>query len=123
MRCRADVQDTFGAQVLLQQCAAFFPRLIYIWVDNGYRGRFIAAVQQQFGMAIEVVQHDWKEAASGRWMRADAPAPTASIPKGFQVFPLRFVVERTFTWFGLFRRLSRTLSFIWNAAKRSSIWR
>src|SRR5205085_9701689 len=57
----ANVQDTLGAQVLLEQAVPALPRLKHIWVDNGYRGVFIPSVKRQFGITLEVVQHAWKE--------------------------------------------------------------
>ena len=108
----ANIQDTLGAQVLLQQVVPSLPRLQHIWVDNGYRGAFIAAVKQQFCVTIEVVQHTWKELTTGRWMRIDEEPPMVSVPKGFQVLPRRWVVERTFAWLGLFWRLSKDYAFL-----------
>ena len=108
----AHVQDTFGAQVVLEQVAPTLPRLKHIWVDNGYRGTFISSVKLQFGITVEVVQHAWKELATGRWVRADKELPPVLVPKGFQVLPRRWVVERTFAWFGMFRRLSKDYEFL-----------
>ena len=62
----AHIQDTFGAQVVLEQIAPALPRLKHIWVDNGYRGAFIASVKRQFNITVEVIQHAWKELTTGR---------------------------------------------------------
>ncbi|MFJ8391185.1 IS5 family transposase [Streptomyces sp. NPDC094438] len=35
----ANVNDRDGAAVLLARCAGKFPRLQYLWADQGYRGR------------------------------------------------------------------------------------
>jgi putative transposase len=76
----AQVQDTLGAQVLLSQIISTLPRLEHIWVDNGYPGEFVASIQKQFGIPVEVVQHPWKEQIAGRWMRAGQEPAPVSIP-------------------------------------------
>ena len=101
----ADVRDTEGAEALLDRMAGRFPRLQHIWVDGGYRGKFIKWVHQQFKITVEVVQHWWSEMKRGVWLPADAPPPV--IPTGFHVLPRRWVVERTFGRFGMYRRLSK----------------
>ncbi|MEO8391803.1 MAG: transposase, partial [Chloroflexota bacterium] len=108
----ANVQDTLGAQVLLEQAVPSLPRLKHIWVDNGYRGAFIPSVKRQFGITIEVVHHAWKELTARRWIQIDQELPPVAVPKGFQVLPRRWVVERTFAWLGMFRRLSKDYEFL-----------
>jgi hypothetical protein len=49
------LQDTLAAQVVLEQIAPSQTRLKHLWVDNGYRGAFIALVKRQFGITVEVV--------------------------------------------------------------------
>lgn len=62
-------------------------RLKLIWADGAYEdiGRY---VRQQFGWTLEIVRRD--------------PGT-----KGFKVLPRRWVAERSFGWFGRYRRLSR----------------
>jgi putative transposase len=52
-----------------------------------------------------VVQHWWSEIKRGVWLPEDVEPPV--IPSGFHVLPRRWVVERTFAWFGMYRRLSK----------------
>lgn len=85
----ADIQDRDGAKLLLRKLnSAVWDRLEKIWADGGYRGKLIDWVQEHFALILEIVERD----------------PTQ---QGFQVLPRRWVVERTFAWFGRYRRLSK----------------
>jgi transposase len=100
----ADIQDRDGGQLVLAGLATRFPRLQHIWVDAGYRGRFVEWVGQTLGWSVEVVQH-WWTGKRGVWVVEGQEPP--KIPSGFHVLPRRWVVERTFAWLGKFRRLSK----------------
>lgn len=84
----ADLDDREGAKALLCDGAELFPRLSLIWADSGYTGPFIDWVKERFGIDVEIIK------------RTDDL-------KGFKVVPRRWVVERTFGWFGHFKRLSK----------------
>lgn len=62
-------------------------RLKLIWADGAYAS-IVEKVRKNFGWILDIV------------LRSDAA-------KGFVVLPRRWVVERTFGWFGRYRRLSR----------------
>ena len=62
-------------------------RLTLLWADGAYED-IVAFVKKQFGWTLDIVRRP-KDA------------------KGFTVLPRRWVVERTFGWFGRYRRLSR----------------
>jgi len=84
----ANIQDRDGAKLVLRKLAGRFSRLALIWADGGYAGKLI----------------DWV-ADFGHWIlwivkRCDDV-------KGFLVLPRRWVVERTFSWLGKYRRLSK----------------
>lgn len=59
------------------------------------------------GWTVEVVQHPPK--IRGVWAPADAVIDWDKLlpPKGFRVLPRRWVVERTPSWLGQSRRLSK----------------
>ena len=84
----ASVQDRDGARLLLQRLAGFCKKLRLIWVDGAYRGPLLDWVAQRFCFRLQPV------------MRPDTQ-------KDFVVLARRWVVERTFAWFGLHRRLCR----------------
>lgn len=85
----ANVQDVHGAVPLLEHLRNRFPRLQHVFADRVYRGKqLIDALSRCGPWAIEIVQRP-------------------SGVKGFQLLPRRWVVERTFAWFGRCRRLAR----------------
>jgi putative transposase len=84
----ADIQDRDGAKLVLAKVAGLPSRLQLIWADGGYAGKLIAWVQNQCGWLLQTVLR-----------------PVGV--KGFVLLPRRWVVERTFGWFGRYRRLSK----------------
>lgn len=84
----ANIQDRDGAKLLLVKAKQCFSRLRLIWADAAYSGKLISWVLTTCGWVLEIVK------------RSDDA-------KGFQVLPRRWVVERTFAWFGRYRRLSK----------------
>ena len=83
----AEVQDRDGGDEVLLRMNGRFHRLKLIWADGGYAGRFVDEAKSFFGRVIEVVK------------RPDL--------KKFVVLPKRWIVERTFSWLGKYRRLSK----------------
>jgi len=93
MVSEANVTERDGAAWLLLAIVGVFSRLQLIWADAGYRGvDYVAWVKRFIGVRLEVIERD--------------PAV-----KGFQKLPRRWVVERTFAWFGNARRLSKDYEY------------
>ena len=85
----ANLNDRQGAKMLMTKLGHQMPqRILKIWVDKGYQGDLSTWFDQQWQIALEVVEAHPDQ-------------------KGFAVQPRRWVVERTFAWFGKFRRLSK----------------
>lgn len=86
----ANIGERAGAQHLLQQVPdQLWQRLEKILADGGYEGSdFQDWVEQTFAVELEITLR-----------------PTNA--KGFVLVPIRWVVERTFAWFGRYRRLSK----------------
>ena len=85
----AAIQDRDGAGLVLDKIRRRFPWLELIWADGGYNARQVeAAVAKVPVLRMEIVK------------RSDDM-------KGFVVLPRRWVVERTFSWFGRNRRLAK----------------
>ncbi|MFY9627797.1 MAG: transposase [Methylocystis sp.] len=85
----AGVQDRDGAALVFDKIRNGFPWLELVWADGGYIAhRVTAAVAKVPSLRIEIVK------------RTDDM-------KGFVMLPRRWVVERTFSWFGRNRRLAK----------------
>jgi putative transposase len=85
----ANIQDRDGAKLVLNKLSADTKRhLEKLWADGGYRGKLVTWVRKHLNTVLEIVKRD-------------------PHTKGFVVLPKRWVVERTFAWFGRFRRLSK----------------
>jgi putative transposase len=121
----AKVMDYEGIKAQLRKADERYPRLRHLWVGAGYRGEDKGAdwVRQTLGWrpkkpAPEEVLRAWarewaKEGVALDWEKFIPP-------KGFQVLPRRWVVERTFSWIDQNRRMSKetTRGFV-RAARRS----
>lgn len=83
----ASVQDTNGGQDTVTALATAHPAVTAGWVDGGYKNKFLEHAAGQ-GISFEVVSRPEGQ-------------------KGFSVLPRRWVVERTFGWLVLHRRLVR----------------
>jgi putative transposase len=112
----AKVMDRDGIEPLLKRTEGQFPRLKYLWLDAGYKGKGKEWVEKALGWSVEVVQHPPKIAPQEmlkRWAREWAKEGVAIDwekllpPRGFRVLPRRWVVERTFSWLGQNRRMSK----------------
>jgi len=85
----AEIQDRDGAALVLDNIRRRFPWLELIWADGGYNAWQVdVAVAKVPRLRLEIVK------------RSDDI-------KGFVVLPRRWLVERTFSWFGRNRRLAK----------------
>ena len=120
----AGLHDREGGKLVLEALAPVqerFPRLKHLWVDSGYRGKFVTWVTEQFGWSIEVVQHPWT-GLYGVWAPQEVQVEPEQIkPKGFQILPRRWVVEHTFGWLNTARRLSKDYEY-WPASGEAWIY-
>jgi len=85
----AGIQDRDGAALVLDKIRGRFPWLELVWADAAYNAHQVeTAVAKVPALRIEIVK------------RTDDM-------RGFVVLPRRWVVERTFSWFGRNRRLAK----------------
>jgi len=83
----ASMQDPVGAPPVIAEAKQRAPQLQLLWGDGRYTGPTVEAAATAASLRVEVVKK---------------PADQ----KGFAILPHRWVVERTFGWFGKYRRLA-----------------
>lgn len=99
----ADIQDRDGAKLVLRKIRGLFPRLKIIWADGGYAGKLIGWADQFGGWTVEIVKR-------------------LGDVTGFVVLPKRWIVERTFSWFGRYRRLSKDYETLTPSSEAMIYW-
>jgi putative transposase len=95
----ADVQDWDGAEEVIRRAGRRLPRRARVWADAGYRA-FADWVAEHCRWVWDIV--------------TKRPGPTT-----FEVQKWRWIVERTFGWFGRYRRLSKDDE---HSTKSSEAW-
>jgi putative transposase len=85
----ASPTDWDGAIEVFKRVGQTLPRLAKVWADSAYRVDALAT---------------WVK-ANGRWVVEVVTRREGAV--GFEVVRWRWVVERTFGWFGRYRRLSK----------------
>lgn len=96
----ASLPDRKGGQRVLQAAGASFPRLLWA---RGYTGTLVRWAAQEHGWTVQVVY------PAHRQFKRYAPDVLADLGynAGFHVIPRRWMVERTFSWLGRHRWLSK----------------
>jgi putative transposase len=117
----AKVVDREGIKLLLDPSSSGrLPRLSHLWLDAGYTGQDKGAgwVERTLGWTAEIVRYPPKpvpEEVMKKWVR-ELTKEGVQIdreelqeePKGLRAFlPRRWIVERTFSWLGQNRRMSK----------------
>jgi putative transposase len=117
---RADVTDRDGIKLLLEPArTGLLTRLCHLWLDAGYTGKDRGAgwVQRTLGWTAEIVRRPPKPAPEEvmmRWTKEWAKEGIAIDKEQFMpekgprpFLPKRWIVERTFSWLGQNRRMSK----------------
>jgi putative transposase len=85
----AGIQDRDGGKLVFLALMGILRTLLLIWADQGYAGQLLEWVRNhQWGGQLEIVK---KRDGVG----------------GFHVLPHRWIVERTFGWYGNYRLLAK----------------
>ena len=114
----ANVVDQEGIKPLLDGAKELFPRLSHLWLDAGYRGEDKGRgwVEKVLGWTVDLVERPRKAAPeevlkswAEQWRKEGVEVDWEKLlpPRGFQVLPRRWVVERTFSWIDHNRRMSK----------------
>ena len=114
----ANVVDQEGIKSLLDGAKELFPRLSHLWLDAGYRGEEKGRgwVEKVLGWTVDLVERPRKPAPEDvlkswaeQWRQEGVEVDWEKLlpPKGFQILPRRWVVERTFSWIDHNRRMSK----------------
>jgi putative transposase len=114
----ANIMDFEGIKMLLGQADVQFPRLKHLWLDSAYRGEDKG---KDWGAEGSRVERGARRASEEARSRRGPEVVGRGVekrgvnldwekllpPKGFQVLPRRWVVERTFSWTDQNRRMSK----------------
>ena len=112
----AKVPDQDGLKLLLDSARTAVSGLKHLWLDAGYEGRGKRWVEEVLGLNVEIVRRPPKpipeEVARSwaqEWAKEGQKVDWQKLmpPRGFMVLPRRWVVERTFSWLGQNRRMSK----------------
>jgi putative transposase len=112
----AKISDRDGLRLLLESARSEIPHLSHLWLDAGYQGRGKDWVEKVLGLSVEIVRRPpkpvpeevariWAQEWAKEGQKVDWQKLMPS--RGFVVLPRRWVVERTFSWLGQNRRMSK----------------
>ena len=112
----AKVPDQDGLRLLLEPARSGLSRLKHLWLDAGYQGRGKRWAEEVLGLNVEVVRKPPKPAPekvmlawAKEWHKEGKKVDSQRLrpPRGYVALPRRWVVERTFSWLGQNRRMSK----------------
>ena len=108
----AKVPDQDGLRLLLESARSGLSRISRLWLDAGYEGRGRRWAEEAMGVSVEVVRKPPRplpEEVAKRWAKEGKKIDWQGLmpPQGYLALPRRWVVERTFSWLGKNRRISK----------------
>jgi putative transposase len=114
----AKIMDYEGIKLLLGHAGERFPRLSHLWLDGAYRGEDKGKewVEKALGWTVELVERPRKPAPeevlmrwAAEWAKEGKKVDRQKLlpPRGFQVLPRRWVVERSLAWICHNRRMAK----------------
>lgn len=111
-----NISDREGGKLLLLAIVGIFLRLTHLFVDGGYKGKWVTWVKETLGWTVDVVQHRYA-GIRGFWLPEGhelTPEQVAMLKghRSFKVLPKRWVVERTLAWICRYRRHSKDYEYL-----------
>jgi putative transposase len=112
----AKVPDQDGLRLLLQSVRTGLSRLKHLWLDAGYVGRGRRWAEEAMGLSVQIVRKPPKPVPekvamiwAKEWAKEGKEIDWQSFmpPRGYVAQPRRWVIERTFSWLGQNRRMSK----------------
>jgi len=114
----AKIMDYEGIKPLLERSAGPFSRLKHLWLDSAYRGEGKGKdwVEKVLGWTVDLVERPRKPAPekvlkawATEWAKEGKKVDWQKLlpPRGFQVLPRRWVVERSLAWICHNRRMAK----------------
>lgn len=94
---RANLHDTKAGIFPAIQAYRKYPTIKKFCGDGGYRGTFVELVKSILGLDTDISQK--------------------IVPEEFQVIPKRWIVERTFAWLNISRRLSKDYEILTSSSE------
>jgi len=89
----ANIHDSKGADLTLKNLNENIHGIIVIYADCAYRGQLIETLKKEYGYELKI-------------------SPKIKDETPGKVSPKRWIIERTFSWFENFRRLSKDFEFL-----------
>jgi len=89
----ANIHDSDGATLVVKELGENMHGIKHIFGDGGYRGKFIHWAKEKYNYTVQIVSKIKQESQR-------------------KVSPKRWIVERTFSWFENFRRLSKDFEYL-----------
>ena len=113
----ANENDREGVKYALKNMVKKYIGVKKMWTDMGYIGKDLkASLAKEFGIDLEIV----KRPSRRFWVHKNTPIE--ELPQeesGFKVQARRWVVERTFAWFGRYRRLSKEYDLLTSSTENN----
>ena len=111
-----NISDREGGRLLLLTLVGTFVRLTHLFVDGGYKGKWVEWVKEALGWTVEVVQHRYA-GIRGIWLPEGQELTPEQVAmfrgyRTFKVLPRRWVVERTLAWICRSRRHSKDYEYL-----------
>jgi putative transposase len=102
----ANIMDRDGARLLLRGVRQEYPTIKHLWQDSAYDCKSFNKYTKERGWTVQTVKR-----SRSRYRIIEGQFLVKVEKFKFEVFPRRWVIERTFGWFSRYRRSSKDYEF------------